>query len=222
MTSGIYCIENLVNGKKYIGLSINIEDRWYVHKTTLRGNYHDNSYLQNAWNKYGENNFEFWIIEKCGKNETILKKKEMHYIRFYNSFAHDKNGGYNLSRGGDRNFGYKLTPEQLKHHIEVRIGKITPQFVKDKISKALLGKPKPEGYGQRKQGVKKKQKFKTTSKYVGVSYDSERDKWRFELTVKEKRIRGRRNTEKEAALAYNEAAIKAYGKNAKLNIIEED
>src|SRR5258707_535337 len=135
MTSGIYCIENLVNGKKYIGLSINIEDRWYVHKTTLRGNYHDNSYLQNAWNKYGENNFECWIIEKCGKN---------------------------------------------------------------------------------------KKKCKTTSKYVGVSYDSERDKWRFELTVKEKRIRGRRNTEKEAALAYNEAAIKAYGKNAKLNIIEED
>ena len=52
---GIYCIENIINHKKYIGQSQNVFRRMYNHKNLLRNNKHHNSYLQNSWNKYGEN-----------------------------------------------------------------------------------------------------------------------------------------------------------------------
>ena len=57
--TGIYCIKNLENGKIYIGKSVNIKNRWISHRNTLKNNKHDNSYLQNSWNKYGESSFVF-------------------------------------------------------------------------------------------------------------------------------------------------------------------
>ena len=62
---GIYKIENKIDGKKYIGQSVNIKERWYEHKYDLRHNIHDNSYLQNAWNKYAEKSFIFSIVMEC-------------------------------------------------------------------------------------------------------------------------------------------------------------
>ena len=44
--SGIYCIENLVNHKKYIGMSRDIKRRWIEHRTELNHNQHDNQYQQ--------------------------------------------------------------------------------------------------------------------------------------------------------------------------------
>lgn len=114
---GIYCIENLINNKKYIGQSCDIYSRWYNHKYCLNNNRHNNSYLQNAWNKYGENNFKFYIIEQC--DEYNIDEKEQFYIKKYLTLI-DKNG-YNLDSGGTLN----------KHHSEI---------TKKKISKAHIGK----------------------------------------------------------------------------------
>lgn len=76
--SGVYCIINVQNGKKYVGSSKNIYSRWLKHRATLRGNYHANSYLQNAWNKYGEDSFHFFILCKC--SEESLLEREQEYI----------------------------------------------------------------------------------------------------------------------------------------------
>ena len=94
--SGIYCIENLSTGKKYIGQSVNIQDRWYKHKNELNNNHHDNDYLQKAWNKYGELDFKFYILETCEKDK--LDELERYYIEYYNTLDRDK--GYNLKSGG--------------------------------------------------------------------------------------------------------------------------
>jgi predicted GIY-YIG superfamily endonuclease len=56
---GVYIINNKLNGHNYIGSSINIKQRFAQHKSTLRHNTHRNQHLQNAWNKYGEENFDF-------------------------------------------------------------------------------------------------------------------------------------------------------------------
>jgi len=115
---GIYCIENINTNKKYIGQSINIEDRWSKHKSELRHNSHDNDYLQKAWNKYGEDSFKFYILEECPQSQ--LNKKEIYYINLYNVL--DYNYGYNLKEGGQDGFvseyGNNKRKESLKKNYE--------------------------------------------------------------------------------------------------------
>ena len=107
---GIYCIENLITHKKYIGQSVNIKDRWRRHISELNNNYHHNDYLQKSWNKYGEDNFEFYVLEYCSKED--LNKKEDYYINKYNTM--DRDYGYNLKSGGqDHNY----QTEEIKHKI---------------------------------------------------------------------------------------------------------
>lgn len=109
---GIYCIENLVNHKRYIGLSTDIDSRWKTHKRKLNGNSHVNEHLQSAWNKYGENNFDFSIIEKC--KEENIKEREKYYISLYNT--QDNKLGYNKTSGGD---GIKDLSEECSEKISI-------------------------------------------------------------------------------------------------------
>lgn len=76
--SGIYCIVNIKNSKRYIGSSKNIRQRLWSHRAELRHNKHENAHLQSAWNKYGEHNFDYYILENCG--ESLLLEREQWYI----------------------------------------------------------------------------------------------------------------------------------------------
>lgn len=76
--SGIYCLINIVNNKRYIGSSKNMRRRMWCHRACLRHNKHENPYLQNSWNKYGESNFDYYILEKC--DEDKLLEREQWYI----------------------------------------------------------------------------------------------------------------------------------------------
>jgi len=98
--TGIYKIENIVNGKIYIGQSINLYIRLLGHKNTLKSNKHFNRYLQRSWNKYGEDNFTFEILEECDIND--LNDKERYWIEKYDSCNRLK--GYNIDHGGNRDY----------------------------------------------------------------------------------------------------------------------
>ena len=111
--SGIYCIENIVTNKKYIGQSVDIDTRWKKHKYELNRDNHKNKYLQSAWNKYGEDKFKFYILELCSEEE--LDEKEIYWIEHYNTV--DRELGYNLKTGGSG--GCKFTDEVREHLSQV-------------------------------------------------------------------------------------------------------
>ena len=93
---GIYCIENTIDHKKYIGQSVDIKRRWSEHKLQLRKGIHVNSHLQRAWNKYGADVFTFTVLEEC--DELQLEERERYYIEFHQAVSEDL--GYNMNSGG--------------------------------------------------------------------------------------------------------------------------
>lgn len=100
MVAGIYKIVNKVDGKFYIGSSVDLNKRKSTHKYELRSRRHHNEYLQNAFNKYGEENFSFEIVEVV-EDKGMLIEREQHYIDTLR--ACDRGVGYNLNtyaRGG--------------------------------------------------------------------------------------------------------------------------
>lgn len=75
---GIYIITNVVNGNRYIGSSKELYKRLYHHIWLLNKEEHENAHLQNAWNKYGEDSFEWGILEYC--SEKFRLDREGYYI----------------------------------------------------------------------------------------------------------------------------------------------
>ena len=139
MTCGIYEIKNLLDGKRYIGYSKNIEYRIKRHVGRLLRNSHYNKYLQNAWNKYGKDNFECSVLLEV--EEKILKSVEVEMISKLNTKYPD---GYNLTDGGD---GILNLNEESKNKIRIaqmgnrnRVGAILSQETRDKISNGNKGK----------------------------------------------------------------------------------
>lgn len=73
---GVYKIKNKINNDFYIGSSINIKKRWNRHLSQLKNNNHSNYWLQQHFNKYGEETLWLEIIELCDD----VKKKEQYYL----------------------------------------------------------------------------------------------------------------------------------------------
>lgn len=103
----IYKIENLQNGKKYIGLTNNIKRRRARHFTDLKRNRHDNHFLQKEYNIYGKDSFVFSVEFKGEVDFKTISEKEIEYIEKYDSYKN----GYNQNSGG--NFGPSNGGSQL-------------------------------------------------------------------------------------------------------------
>ena len=106
---GIYEIRNVANNKVYIGQSRNVRQRWGCHITELRYNRHHNNHLQKSWNKYGEANFCFSLLDVC--EEHKLNELEAKHISLANSMNPDY--GYNI-RYVDENDVYTYNEEGIK------------------------------------------------------------------------------------------------------------
>lgn len=98
--TGIYCFTNLINNKKYIGQSIDIQERISQHKYRYKVK-NDSGYrcaFHSALRKYGWENFSFSVVEECAIEE--LDNKERYWIQKYNTMSPC---GYNLTVGGQKN-----------------------------------------------------------------------------------------------------------------------
>lgn len=112
---GIYRITNAKNGKSFIGKTgMNFGDRWDCHRAQLNGGYHDNPHLQRAWNKYGQDSFEFCIVEVVD-DVSLLNGLERKYIAQYRETGEC----YNILDGGD---GGGLLGKHLSEETKRKIG----------------------------------------------------------------------------------------------------
>lgn len=131
-TSGIYQITNVINGYRYIGSTSRLGHRWEDHRRTLRGNYHKNSKLQNAWNKYGEENFIFeplYIAEinmLCSIEQWYLDS----YLPEYNIAKHVLTS----------TLGLKISAEVKAAWSVKRKGRKLSQKHKSLIAQGLMGR----------------------------------------------------------------------------------
>lgn len=119
MKTGIYQIRNIINNDSYIGSAKDINRRWQRHKSALKHDHHENTHLQRAWNKYGDKNFMFEILEEC-LYENLLNR-EQKYL--------DLNPKYNIAKtssGGDN-----LTNHPNREFIIKKIGDATRKRMKD-------------------------------------------------------------------------------------------
>lgn len=110
MKAYIYFIINKITGERYVGQTTNFVRRKNEHLSQLKDKTHINKKLQNAWNKYGENNFIVEKIQYDNISKEELNNEEIKYIKQYDSY----NNGYNLTIGGDGgNTRSKLNFEQF-------------------------------------------------------------------------------------------------------------
>ena len=119
----VYKIINIIDNKLYIGSTVNYKKRCKAHIKLLNNNKHYNFLLQNAFEKYGINNFKFEIIEEI-KKMHLLRKREMYYINLLCSYG---DNGYNLILSGRppicnilNEFEQKVIKEKQMEGIRIR------------------------------------------------------------------------------------------------------
>jgi group I intron endonuclease len=129
--SGIYKIENILNGTCYIGQSVDLNKRKNTHLRDLKKNIHYNEYLQKAFNKYGSENFIFKIILYCEKDQ----------LNYYEQKIVDMcNLKYNIKKECiSSNLGIIVTKEAREKMSIARRGKLKSKEHKNKISLSHIG-----------------------------------------------------------------------------------
>lgn len=133
MKSGIYKIENKVNGDTYIGSSIDVRKRINRHFTDLRNGQHHNVRLQRAFNKYGESGFLYDVIIYVKKSDILVFEQK--YIDLLNpvynicktagncigvKHSTETNFANKKRNSGFGNGNAKLTPDDINSILDMR------------------------------------------------------------------------------------------------------
>lgn len=133
---GIYQILNLVDGKSYVGQSIDVEARWSQHLRKLAKQDHHSILLQRAWNKYSAASFKFNVLQECP--EASLDYLEAFWMARLDSVAN----GYNLcsiTLDSGKILHQKSSLTVSKMRAKALLRSSDPEYRK-KLSKALIGR----------------------------------------------------------------------------------
>jgi len=140
MNSGIYIIENKINGHRYVGSSVELKRRWNDHRSSLRKGQHHNAHLQSAWNKYGKDAFKFDILEHW--EPEFLTSMEQWWMNMLQP-------EYNMAPVSGNTRGIKLGPPSKEHRAKLskaHTGKKLSDEHKANMSAARKGKRYLFGY----------------------------------------------------------------------------
>ena len=147
---GVYQIE--LNGKRYIGSTTkSFRIRWRSHLSKLKCSSHENPYLQNAYNKYGEDILVFSILETTDIRENCLLLEQ----KWIDSLKPE----YNICPTAGNCLGRKFTKETKLKMSNAWRGRKVSEETKKRISEALKGNTHTLGYKHTKESRKKMSEF---------------------------------------------------------------
>jgi group I intron endonuclease len=139
--SGVYCLINKVNGRTYVGSSINLASRMrnYLNKAFLKSKQNANIPITRALLKYDPSNFSLLILEYVEAfpyGTEFLTARETFYISNIIPY-------YNVLKEGYSSLGYKHTEETKKLLSELAKNRIHSDKTKGLIAKAVIGENNP-------------------------------------------------------------------------------
>ena len=185
MRSGIYRIDNSINGKCYVGSSIDLDRRRKEHSYTLMNNSHSNKHLQNAYNKYGRECFKFTIIEILeifdDIKQSLLDREQFwidNLLPEYNilliagsslGFNHSEETKQQISNSTK---GVKKSIEHSKHIREAQKGKILTEDHKAKLSEAAKHRKSPSNVTKISINGIIYNSIKEASEILGIKYNT--------------------------------------------------
>lgn len=120
---GVYTITNTLNGKVYVGSSVDVARRFSKHRCLLNRGVHNSRHLQKAWVRYGEAVFVFAVVEVTGRDQRLTREQVW----------------IGATRCCERDFGYNIAPiagasMQGRKHTEA---------AREKIAASKRGKKRP-------------------------------------------------------------------------------
>ena len=137
---GVYMILNTLTDARYVGsAAISLSRRWGEHRCGLKNGKHRNAYLQNAWNKYGADAFQFVPLENTEPADAVAR--EQYWI---DTFKAQGIKLYNIAPKAGSQLGYKHRPETIARFSATNRGKKRLPHVGAAIRERQLGKPKSE------------------------------------------------------------------------------
>ena len=126
----IYVITNLVNGKKYVGVTTSLKRRIEFHLSGF-----SDCGIAVAVKKHGRKNF-VWEVVCCTRDvQYAYRELEPYFIDIMESYA-PLGKGYNFTKGGEGAVGIVISEESRKKISLALRGKTIPESVKAKISEA--------------------------------------------------------------------------------------
>jgi group I intron endonuclease len=122
----------MLDGKSYIGSSINIEKRFKEHRKNLRNGYHVNVHLQEAWNEHGADSFVFLTLMLRAHED--LDKFEQQFIDQYGCVE----SGFNI-RSVAKRARINHSEESKAKMSATKTGKVLTEEHKAKTSASMKG-----------------------------------------------------------------------------------
>ena len=149
---GVYCIYNKITHKRYFGTACGerkthyFYKRWREHVILLNKQQHCNQHLQSSWNKYGAENFVFYVVEYLPDLVSCLEKEQfcMNKLKTFNpNYGYNKasqatGGSGDLSIFDLKNGKACITYEQLEQIVLLLQNEYLDLNKKERVKKIIL------------------------------------------------------------------------------------
>lgn len=204
--SGIYCIQNINNGKVYIGSAVSIKNRWQCHKSHLRKGDHHNKHLQAVWNKNGEDIFSFGIIEIVYDKYYLLDREQYWIDKFMSA---NRKFGYNKAPVAGGMMGFRHTEETKERLRKVGFLKGRTPWNKGKKMEGEYRENYLRASAKRKGVPSSRKEFKHTDETKKKISEAGKGRLMSEVTKERKRLK---MTGKKLGEGHRQNCIKAWEK----------